>query len=253
MYTINFLAHAIDKTSDYVYESFLIPYAFFAWKNNPNSHIEIVVIDKDKFQSHFSNEIEWLTSQNVNFLIRNQQKPMNRHLPNTYRFFEVPEVKAKYTYICDIDIMLLESILPHYEKNWPLNLPYNNKLRYRGVQRLTGVHMIKTELYYTPDWKQIQEKMYQVNESINDEFLLGEMCRVVHGLPPFSHRFRPILGIHFSPNRGPQKCMELETSQHYYDLFQSYFESYPELHKMKIFTDLKTQLETTFLIKSEGT
>ena len=38
-------------------------------------------------------------------------------MPNTYRFFEVPTVKSKYTYICDIDIMIMEEVIPNFENN----------------------------------------------------------------------------------------------------------------------------------------
>ena len=49
-------------------------------------------------------------------MIREPQHEINNHIPNTYRFFEIPTVDSEYTYISDIDIMFLEDILPLYKK-----------------------------------------------------------------------------------------------------------------------------------------
>ena len=140
-----------------------------------------------------------------NFLIRNFQKSLNKNIYNTYRFFEVPIIKAEYTYIIDIDIMILESILPLYINNWYNNMSYSNMLRKSNSNRLTGVHMVNTQKYYTPKFISIMNKYYNKNIGENDEVILGNMCKEYHGLPSFNYRFRPILGIHFSPNRGKGK------------------------------------------------
>jgi hypothetical protein len=102
--------------------------------------------------------------------------------------------------------MFLESnIVNKYKSFWPDNLPYNNIQRQENNVRLTGVHMVKTDKYYTRKFKEVQEKTYKKDRNENDEVILGKMCKEVFGLPSFNHRMRPIYGIHFSPNRGKIK------------------------------------------------
>ena len=122
MYEVNFIANAIDKVNSFKYQKFLIPYAFFALMNNKNSHVEIVVEDVEKFKAKYKNELEELNKIEKiknNYLIRQMKFKRNKNIPNVYRFYEVPTVKAKYTYIGDVDIMILEDILDkHFLKHW---------------------------------------------------------------------------------------------------------------------------------------
>jgi hypothetical protein len=252
MYDINFLAYAYDKNkNDLTYNSFLIPFTFFALLNNDNSHVEIIVKNPEYFKKIFKKELELLQKFNNNFIIRKYQYKINHHIPNTYRFFERPVVESKYTYISDIDIMYLDkNITSLYEKKWPQNLPYNNMLRYKNNVRLTGVFMVKNNEYYTDNFFNIQNKYYKNHKRDNDEIILGKMCREVHGLPNFNHRFRPIYGIHFSPNRGTNKEMNLRTTKNYYDIYMEIKSNHEEFFKFKIFQKLTKQLTNNFIIKN---
>ena len=58
-----------------------------------------------------------------------------------------------------------------------------------------------------------------MNTCGNDEIILGHMCNEIHGLPDFSFRYRPMLGIHFSPGRGIGKKMDLITNKKHNDIF----------------------------------
>lgn len=247
MYQLNFIAYAYDKKG-HVYESFLIPFAFFALIHNPNSHVEIIVLDVKKFTVTFCNEIKQLREINNNFVIRKATVAPNNNLPNTYRFFEIPTIQAEYTYIADIDIMFMNDILPKYLENWPGDLCYNNMLRFKGKDRLTGVHLAVTNKYYTPQLKAQQRKYHAANKNTNDEVILAKMCKEVHGLPPFSHRFRPIYGIHFSPNRGKGKRMQLTTKKAYVDRFDNLKTEYPVMFNFTCFKNLERQLRTQFNI-----
>lgn len=250
MYNINFIAYAYDKPNSQIYQSFLIPFAFFSLINNENSHVEIIVQDVKIFTKLFSDEIEKLKKINSNFLIRKSGFKINKHIPNTYRFFEIPSVEAEYTYIVDVDIMFLEdNIVNKYKSFWPSGLPYNNILRYKDCVRLTGVHMIKTKEYFTKEFINVQKKRYENDSNENDEVVLGQMCQKVFDLPNFSHRMRPVYGIHFSPNRGKNKKMELVTYKNYYDKYMSIKSKYPKLFEFEIFKKLTRQLEDEFIIK----
>ena len=245
MYKINFIANAIgDK-----YERFLIPFTFFALLTNDNSHVEIIVVNSKKFKEKYKKELLELNKINKNYLIINIQFKINKHIKNTYRFFEIPKIKAKYTYIVDVDIMFMENVLDKYETNWPDKLIYNNIIRYENVDRLTGVHMVITDKYYKKKFIFCQKKYYLKNYNENDEVVLCKMCKEIHGLPDFNHRYRPILGIHFSPNRGPKKKMNLRTYKPYYDIFYSLKDKYPKMFAFEIFMDLTNSLENDFIIK----
>lgn len=249
MYNINFIASAHDKPNKQTYSNFLIPFAFFALLTNKNSHVEIIVENVNDFKKMFLKELIALEEFNKNFLIRAHRCKKNRHSMNTYRFFEIPTVKAQYTYIADIDIMFLETdIVDKYKTFWPKGLPYNNILRNKNSVQLTGVHMVKTKEYFTKEFILTQQKTY-LEGSGNDEVVLGQMCQKVFGLPVFGTGRRPVYGIHFSPNRGKNKSLNLLTSKIYYDKYVSIKSKYPKLFEFKIFQNLTNQLKNEFIIR----
>jgi len=247
MYHINFIASAYDKPHADTYQSFLIPFTFFALQTDPNSHVEMIVEDVSAFKNKYKTELSVLEKINTHFLIRQPTYPRNKHIPNTYRFFEKPQVDSVYTYIADIDIMFLENdIVGKYVASWPNNLPYNNKLRPNAPSHLTGIHMVKTKEYYTDRLYECQKKYYH-GAIENDETILQKLCKEVFGLPNLSHQFRPIYGIHFSPNRGPKKSLHLKTSKIYYNKFMEMKEKYKELFEFEIFQKLVKQLKEDFV------
>lgn len=249
MYYINFIAYAYDKPHSDTYQSFLIPFTFFALRTEPNSHVEIIIDNVPSFTKKYEKELSILRTIHTHFLIREPSHKYNQHMPNTYRFFEKPHVSSTYTYILDIDIMLLDhDILNKYLQSWPPNLPYNNMLRYPNTSQITGVHMVKNDQYFTHAFTQCQLKYYH-GPCENDEIILGKMCSETFGLPDFSHRFRPIYGIHFSPNRGNNKIMRLTTSRTYYNKFMDIAKQYPILFQFNIFNKLVLQLHQDFHIK----
>ena len=73
------------------------------------------------------------------------------------------------------------------------------------------------------------------------------MCKENHGLPDFSFRYRPVLGIHFSPNRGKDKSMHLKTNKKYNNTFLNIKNIYQDLFKYRIFNNLLNQLENDFI------
>jgi hypothetical protein len=247
MYHINFIASAYDKPNINTYQSFLIPFTFFALQTDPNSHVEIIVEDVLAFKDKYNKELVLMQQINKNFLIREPTYPRNKHTPNTYRFFEKPHVDSLYTYIADVDIMFLKNdIVSKYLESWPKNLPYNNKIRLNAPSRLTGIHMVKTKDYYTDQLYECQKQYYH-GRIENDELILQKMCKEIFGLPELRHQFRPIYGIHFSPNRGPNKCMKLQTSKLYYNKFIELKEKYKDLFEFEIFQKLVRQLHEDFV------
>ena len=248
MYSINFLSVAIGK----VYEEMLPPYIFFCLLSNKNSFVEVVVEDKESFIETYTEELNAIKDIfGEQFLIRNISRPLTYHMKNTYRFFEVPVVKAKYTFIGDVDIMILESILNPYLDKWPKNntkVPYNNIVRL-NTKRLSGLHFVCTEDYYTEILKQNQEILYMAPYA-NDEEILYTLCEMTFGKPDTNHSWRPVFGIYFSPNRGETKIMALKVSYLYYNLFTDISKKYNDLFNYASFKKLVKSLNTDFVIGS---
>jgi len=142
----------------------------------------------------------------------------------------------------------LEEILYKYLDTWPQDLSYHNILRQTDIRRLTGVMMVKNDIYYTNEFKKCQQKYYDMNQKMNDELTLCKMCKEIHGLPDIDFNYRPILGIHFSPNRGTGKTMPLKTSKLYYDTFLNIVNKYQDIFKYDIFNNLLNQLNNDFNI-----
>lgn len=120
--------------------------------------------------------------------------------PNVVRFYETPVLTNKYVYISDIDIITMTDIVyPHFSKMKETGLGYSNIIRPNSnPKRLTGLHFTEWESYYP---------LGSIVESItggslhNDEVFLHEMVDKKVGPLREDLNFRPVFGIHCSPNR----------------------------------------------------
>ncbi len=258
-YELVFLVCAID-TAKTCYEDFIVPFTFFALLHNRRSCVEIVVQSPMAFLGKYGKALDLVGSIcGRHFLVRGFKYDIRkyRHWPGTYRFLETPLIKGKYTYIMDIDIMLLEKVVEPYLKNWPEgNVPYNNIIR-PDKRRLTGVHFTKTAAYFTPTFKQLLDDQYRKGSGgYWDECLLFDLCQTGHGLVPEAHTFRPIYGIHFSPSRRPGSGLHPKghslahnrTSRSYRDAFIAISRKFPQLFKFRVFRQLMKQLQNEFAI-----
>ena len=185
----------------------------------------------------------------LQFGVRNFSRPMNHHIPNTYRFFEIPITQARYTYIMDVDVMLLDNIVPHFEAHFPNTTSIINNIIRRHTKRLTGMHFVKTKEYYTPQLKALQNKYY-ASPSDNDECILYKLVEDVGQLPPIDFQWRPIFGIHFSPNRGQGKSMALKTTSAYKTQFKEVMRCYPAFMNYSNFKQMMNDLNNSFEIKA---
>lgn len=247
MLDIVFLANAIGRR----YEAFLIPFAYFALSTNPNSFVEIVVVSTAQFEKKYARSLHLLRQVHTNFMVRDMDRKLNKkHMKNTYRFLEVPHTKGLYTYIMDVDVMFLENIMPHFERNWPTNCVVNNIIRKSNstIKQLTGMHMVKTSEYYTEALLAEQDRTYRSPPHKVDEVILYRMVKKCHSLPPEAFQWRPVFGIHFSPNRGSGKSMQLKTSRKYRDAFAAHEARHPDLFALDEFRHLSDQLRDEFVI-----
>lgn len=218
--TVNFFSSAVGEK----YENVLPMYAFYALSSNDNSIVEMVVVNSTDFTNRMKGPLSWVSKfankRSGAICVRDYDKDHSNRttVTNTWRFLEVPHVKANYTYMADIDIFLKESVLQskRFQQMSFFNLPYSNIIR-SNTTRLTGVMLAETEKFYTSSFIEVQQKL-DFAKGENDEIVLYKLANATHGLPTdaaFANTseekdlatYRPAHGIHLSFNRGPGKRM----------------------------------------------
>jgi len=118
--------------------------------------------------------------------------------PNVVRFITTPELVNDYVYITDIDIITLQNNFTEIhvkdmEKN---GLNYSNIVR-QNTKKLSGLHFSKWSSYYPiPDFNDMA-KQGMLN---GDEEFLYQLVSKSNIISDKS-TFRPVHGIHMSPNR----------------------------------------------------
>ncbi len=176
------------------YHAFATLYPLFALISNPYASVEILLSDYKFFANYYRNVIEFYKKV---YPDKVRYTPVNIKgiLPNSVRFLLEPTKRAKYVYIGDIDIFLLdENILDYHlafmERH---NSDFSNVLR--NEHQLTGLHFIPFD------------KMYPISIPnnldllrLNDEVLLCHMMREKKLRFPVDAELneRKIHGLHIS-------------------------------------------------------
>lgn len=188
------------------YRHFIPLFCAAALYSSTNIDIEIGV-DVKKLTDGEETALEFLRMKypKSRILIRYNMFHMNgsmavyngqKMLPNTVRFVSTPEIKDEYVYISDVDIPIMdENFYEQHIKNMSITgLGYSNMVR-KDTTRLTGLHFTKYDNYYPLS---IPEG---IDYKINDEMILFEIVKSRGIKPDLETTFRPVHGIHFSPNR----------------------------------------------------
>lgn len=186
------------------YEHFVPLYIFFTLKNNKNAEIEICLEDYENFAITNKDCINFLEQLFPNkFLIRTTKK-FSHVSPNSVRFVETPlKGKYDYVYIGDIDILILDKdiALTHIKHINTNNIPFSNVIRANTnskIPHLSGLHFAPWNVQYPiPDISDLPL------DTMNDEQLLYTIMLRKNIMIPESANYRPVHGIHISPNRHP--------------------------------------------------
>jgi len=238
---------------DRAYEAFVLPYLSSVLFHNPDAVVEICIEDTARFNASNQAALGLLSDVYANrWLIRESAKSDWKR-PQRVRFTEVPQLSSQYTYIGDIDILILEHITPqHVAAMKETGLPYSNAVR-PGTSKLTGLHFTLSEAYYP---------QAPVRLHMNDEASLYELVKGRgHPLPGPEHTFRPMHGYHMTLNRRPlapkgepawgirnPKHLEAYLAFRASDEWQSIYRYLHPGYKMLI-TILESSLQATFLDK----
>ena len=182
--------------ADRRYELFVLPYAASVLAHNVDARLEICLHDADGFERRNADALRLLAEAygDGRLLLRNTESVGVS--PNSARFLETPKVLTEYTYIGDIDILVLEAVSDiHIERMDELGLPYSNQVR-TGRRALSGLHFTRSDAYYPvvpPD-----------GNPHGDEALLYALVTARGWATPPEGVKRPgVHGYHMSPNRSP--------------------------------------------------
>lgn len=142
----------------------------------------------------------------------------NKMWSNTVRFVSEPEIKNKYTYINDIDVLMLMKNFYEYHIDIMkmYNTPYSNWVRDNDKLCLTGLHFVKSSTYYPINANGI-------NLIDNDEHILKKLqsrvCEINYNIPR-----RPVCGLHLSKNQRLNE--QLKLNKKFVEELNSYKESF---------------------------
>ena len=219
--------------ADPLYELFVLPYIVTALIYNDDVRVEICVDDAEDFNCSHAQGFEILARHfgNDRFMVRDAEKTLGVS-PNSVRFLESPRIMTEFTYIGDIDILILESISSlHMARIEQSGIPYSN-IKRPGQDRLTGLHFTRSDAYYPvkppPD-----------ADRVLDEHLLYKMVLARgHPLPPKKWT-RPIHGYHISPNRSPlRRIVDGKQTPHWAIGNPAHVEAYQSLQKQAIWKSI---------------
>ena len=195
-----------------IYKSFVVPYMYFAFRNNPNSAFEFVLDDVEGFVLENEEVLSYLKSLGCIYHLRSTPKLKNYpRMDNSLRFILEPELKAEYVYIGDVDIMIIENIFSKHRHVFEQGLPYSNVIR-TNTKKLTGLHFCKySEQYPLPNVDDLIEQFP------NDEDLLYAIMErkgMIFDLEVYNQKIgiRPLHGVHMSLNRAPYFLHALRVS-----------------------------------------
>lgn len=184
--------------SDQRYEYFIPLFCYFAFKSNPEAAIEIWTPNTNKF-GYLTNFFDVQTypldpkARNVNML----------------RFLHEPNRKYPYTYIGDIDILLMESIMKAHLPLVGKGVPLSNMIRETNPPRATGLQFVISDPYFKDTRELRKELMKLYYPQRNDEWVLYNLIKDTYGTDILTQKnpkkLRPVLGIHCSTNRMPYK------------------------------------------------
>lgn len=138
---------------------------------------------------------------------------------NTIRFVSTPEIKDAYVYISDIDIITLkENCFQQYLDDMAKNhRDYSNIIRKNDPSHMSGLHFTKWDAFYPLD-------LTGINLKINDEQILKKIVAKKNKIDEKT-QFRPVNGIHMSPNRRPTDKVGWELTDDKKPLWKKYFTS----------------------------
>lgn len=181
------------------YYHFAVPFIYTIFKTQKDCSVEIFVESEREFTNRNKKSLELLDEMfDAEFVIT--ETSFKGACPNTIRFIRTPTLKADYVYISDIDIFYTEKNIAQRHLNFmrTTGQDFSNIMRPK-TDRMTGLHFSKWDAYYP-----IPENRNKQFDYRSDEVALYHIVKLKTGVEPnrdLNMSFRPVHGIHSSPNR----------------------------------------------------
>jgi len=182
------------------YYHFVVPFLFSIFKTQEDSFVEIFLNDKTQFTKDYKKSLNFI-QQNISENFKLTEVDFGDAIPNTVRFIHEPVTKAKFVYISDIDIFFTDKNITdiHLKLMSETGQDFSNIVR-PNTTKLTGLHFTKWDSYYP-----LPMQRDATLDKINDEMALYLLVTQKTGKEPRKDldigKFRPVHGIHCSPNR----------------------------------------------------
>ena len=182
--------------ADTRYEIFVLPYIVSALYHNSDARVEVCLQDVGAFRSSNERALGILREHFGEDRILLRGARWAGIPPNSVRFLETPREITEFTYIGDIDILILEAVTDiHIDRMARHGLPYSNEVR-KGRLALSGLHFTRSDAYYPvrlPDGADPRR---------DEELLYALVTARGWGTPP-PGVLRGVHGYHMSPRRAP--------------------------------------------------
>jgi|GEM_PF-1089423 len=180
--------------ADIKYHPFAALYPIFALTSNPQSIVEICVASPNEFVNEYIDIINFYRKEFPGRILYSCIGHSDI-FPNSLRFIVQPKSYAKYIYIGDIDILLLEDniLIKHIMNIKSNNLDFSNVVRH-GTKKLTGLHFIEYDKMFPV---QIDSNI-DLRAAIDEELLYILMDAKGFKMPMCDKFMRPVHGLHIS-------------------------------------------------------
>jgi hypothetical protein len=186
--------------ADGSYFPYALPYATSVLHYNKDCVVEIFVPDSNEFNDRYKLGIETIRRTFGDRLVISG---VEFSVPGSIiRFIAAPSAKAKYVYIGDIDILILEEIAPKHKRAMQRHgLRYSNEVRSsflkNGVNKMTGLHFSEYDFYYPVEvpadvdlkklrWNSDEDLLYRI-VAAKTEPRVGDLGRPMHGFHMSQH------------------------------------------------------------------
>ena len=163
------------------WKMFILPYIFSVLYFNKDACLELLTRKTDIDPQ----ALGILTGMFRNYFVIRELPEVEgpRKIPDAgLRFVLEPNIRLEYTYIGDVDILVLQSGISNYHEEI-INASggyYSNIVRPNNVRRFTGLHVVKTQPYYDAT-RAMRETVKCLHG--NDEMLLYEIVEKCIGDP----------------------------------------------------------------------
>jgi hypothetical protein len=211
------------------YWPFVAPYAASTFLHNDDVRMELCVEDFEDFVLTHQRALRRVVHHFPGRLLLRDGK-FRKRSAEIARFLETPEVLTEYTYIGDLDILILERHVTaqHVENMARIGLPYSNVVREGGPHKLSGLHFTRSDAYYPIKIP----KGWDLNANCEVTLQALVLARG-HALPGPDAKFRPMHGLHLSLNRRP-----IGTGHPHWGIRNNYIDAYLALWESPVWQDI---------------